>query len=170
MLPTNNYSEAKLINIAAIIYCLDSDRFRFDAIYYPLTVSCYLFSAPAAPEVSKAPETDDINPYIKYEYDESDQRTPCPNDNSKLYPIYIAVPIAGVCILLALIIFAMYLLRRRSDMYTHYGSYQYHEQLARLANKQNETKVAPPSSCETNRCTDSERSSQGSETKLFLNA
>lgn len=110
---------------------------------------------------------DEINPYIRYEYDQ--ERAPCPNsnDNSKLNPIYIAVPIAGVCVLLALIIFAMYLLRRRTDFYAQYDAYHYHEQMAKLANKQNETKAQ---GCETNRCTDSERSSQGSETKLFLNA
>lgn len=112
-------------------------------------------------------DNDGNNPYVRYEYEH--ERTPCTNsnDNSKLNAIYIAVPIAGVCVLLALIIFAMYLLRRRNDFYAQYDAYQYHEQMAKLANKQNETKVQ---SCETNRCTDSERSSQGSETKLFLNA
>ncbi|KAL4222423.1 hypothetical protein ACF0H5_018462 [Mactra antiquata] len=108
----------------------------------------------------------EINPYVKHEYDSD--RKPCPNnDSSKLNPIYIAVPIAGVCVLLALIIFAMYLLRRRNDFYAHYDTEQYHEQMAKLANKQNDAKAQ---GCETNRCTDSERSSQGSETKLFLNA
>lgn len=130
----------------------------------------FFFSAPSVQEITDPPQTDEVNPYVRYEYDDSEQKSPCPNDNSKLYPIYIAVPIAGVCILLALIIFAMYLLRRRSDMYANYGNYQYHEQVARIANKQNEAKAAAPSTCETNRCTDSERSSQGSETKLFLNA
>ena len=110
---------------------------------------------------------DKNNPYVIEDYDDSN--TPCPNasnsDNSRLNPIYIAVPVAGVCVLLALIIFAMYLLRRRNDLYANY-----HEQIAKLQNaKQNETKST---SCNgtLNRCTDSERSSQGSETKLFLNA
>lgn len=111
-------------------------------------------------------DSDTNNPYVRYEYED---RVPCQknNDHSKLNPIYIAVPIAGVCVLLALIIFAMYLLRRRTDFYAQYDAYHYHEQMAKLANKQNETKVQ---GCDTNRCTDSERSSQGSETKLFLNA
>lgn len=110
--------------------------------------------------------SDETNPYVRHEYDR--ERKPCTNnENSKLNPIYIAVPIAGVCVLLALIIFAMYLLRRRSDFYAQYDTYQYHEQMAKLANKQNDAKAQ---GCETNRCTDSERSSQGSETKLFLNA
>lgn len=112
------------------------------------------------------------NPYVREEFDDSN--TPCPNssssDSSKLNPIYIAVPVAGVCVLLALIIFAMYLLRRRNDLYANYEAYQYHEQIAKIQNnKQSETKST---SCNgtLNRCTDSERSSQGSETKLFLNA
>ena len=140
-----------------------------DIVTCILRIPFLLCSAPKAPEVTAVPESDVNNPYVRYEYDDQEQHTPCPNDNSKLYPIYIAVPIAGVCILLALIIFAMYLLRRRNDMYSHYSSYQYQEHIARLA-KQNEAKVVAPSTCETNRCTDSERSSQGSETKLFLNA
>ena len=114
---------------------------------------------------------DKYNPYVREEYDPN---TPCPNssqsDSSRLNPVYIAVPIAGVCVLLALIIFAMYLLRRRNDLYANYEAYQYHEQIAKLQNsKQSETKST---SCNgtLNRCTDSERSSQGSETKLFLNA
>ena len=115
---------------------------------------------------------DKYNPYVREENE--DTNTPCPNsslaDISKLNPIYIAVPVAGVCVLLALIIFAMYLLRRRNDLYANYEAYQYHEQIAKLQNnKQSETKST---SCNgtLNRCTDSERSSQGSETKLFLNA
>ena len=119
----------------------------------------------------KVDDHDDVveenNPYVRHEEEE----TPCPNSNSPtLNPIYIAVPVAGVCVLLALIIFAMYLLRRRNDFYTSYEAYQYHEQLARLANKQNEVKVQTCDTNNVNRCTDSERSSQGSETKLFLNA
>lgn len=115
----------------------------------------------------KSDDEDGTNPYVRYEYEQ--ERAPCPSntDHSKLNPIYIAVPIAGVCVLLALIIFAMYLLRRRNDFYAHYEAYHYQEQMAKLANKQNESKAQ---GCETNRCTDSERSSQGSETKLFLNA
>ncbi|XP_059179061.1 uncharacterized protein LOC131958200 [Physella acuta] len=90
-------------------------------------------------------------------------------------PIYIAVPVAGVCVLLALVIFAMYLLRRRTD-YHHDSSY-YHEHATNATPKQN---VAPhhcqclckkqtvPPCTKGNRCTDSERSSSGSETKFFL--
>ncbi|KAK7500685.1 hypothetical protein BaRGS_00007929, partial [Batillaria attramentaria] len=105
-------------------------------------------------------------------------------------PIYIAVPVAGVCVLLALIIFAMYLLRRRND---HYDSYHhYHEHVPALphGHKQGSgggggglplyhhhhhcdcicKKNLPPCAGKVNRCTDSERSSSGSETKLFLQA
>ena len=115
------------------------------------------------------PEKDDVNPYVRYDYEDEEEKPPCSSSSdSKLNPIYIAVPIAGVCVLLGLIIFAMYLLRRRNDMYAQYDAYRYHEQLAKMANKQNEMRVTQH--CETsNRCTDSERSSQGSETKLFLN-
>lgn len=122
-------------------------------------------------QVNIIPE-EKYNPYVREEFEDSN--TPCPNsssDSSKLNPIYIAVPVAGVCVLLALIIFAMYLLRRRNDLYaSNFEAYQYHEQIAKLQNnKQSETKST---SCNgtLNRCTDSERSSQGSETKLFLNA
>ncbi|CAG5133440.1 unnamed protein product, partial [Candidula unifasciata] len=74
-------------------------------------------------------------------------------------PTYIAVPVAGVCVLLGLIIFAMYLLRRRSYYHHHDNFHSYHHDHA----AQN---VSPSS--KGNRCTDSERSSSGSETKLFL--
>ena len=82
-------------------------------------------------------------------------------------PIYIAVPVAGVCVLLALIIFAMYLLRRRNDSFQ---GYHYHEHIPALQKQCNGKKpVSTCSSCgRVNRCTDSERSSSGSETKLFL--
>ena len=112
-------------------------------------------------------------------------------------PIYIAVPVAGVCVLLALIIFAMYLLRRRHH---HYDSYHhYHDHLPAASPhglKQPGAgvvgagagaggvplyhhhhhcdcickKTLPPCGGKVNRCTDSERSSSGSETKLFLQA
>lgn len=114
---------------------------------------------------------EELNPHIRYDDDDDDDdngKPPCPNnDSSKLIPIYIAVPIAGVCVLLALIIFAMYLLRRRNDLYANCDAYKYREQLAKLSQKQTETNVQ---GCDTNRCTDSERSSQGSATRLFLNA
>lgn len=85
------------------------------------------------------------------------------DDNSTIFnPIYIAVPVAGVCVLLALIIFAMYLLRRRND---YYDTYHYHENATNIPQKQCDGKLA---NGKINRCTDSERSSQGSETKLFL--
>lgn len=107
-------------------------------------------------------------------------------------PIYIAVPVAGVCVLLALIIFAMYLLRRRND---HLDSYHhYHEHVPALTHAHKPGGVGgggggglplyhhhhhcdcvckknlPPCSGKVNRCTESERSSSGSETKLFLQA
>ena len=130
----------------------------------------HLFIVSVSEPEEYKPIDDENNPYVRHEF--APEPAPCPNtnDSSKLNPIYIAVPVAGVCVLLALIIFAMYLLRRRNDFYANYEAYQYHEQLARLANKQNETQAATQC-CDsnTNRCTDSERSSQGSETKLFLN-
>ncbi|XP_052797420.1 BMP and activin membrane-bound inhibitor homolog [Mya arenaria] len=111
-----------------------------------------------APDLNHSND-DDVNPYVRYEYEDEEEkeRQPCQNtSDSKLNPIYIAVPIAGVCVLLGLIIFAMYLLRRRNDMYAQYDAYRYQEHMATLANKQNEAKMTQ--SCETpNRCTDSER-------------
>ncbi|BFY97474.1 hypothetical protein BsWGS_00514 [Bradybaena similaris] len=93
-------------------------------------------------------------------------------------PIYIAVPVAGVCVLLALIIFAMYLLRRRTDFHHHDNFHHYHHgHTAVLSQKQAVVphhcqcackKQAVPPCSKGNRCTDSERSSSGSETKLFL--
>lgn len=93
-------------------------------------------------------------------------------------PIYIAVPVAGVCVLLALIIFAMYLLRRRTDFHHHDNFHHYHHgHAAVLSQKQAVVphhcqcackKQAVPPCSKGNRCTDSERSSSGSETKLFL--
>ncbi|KAK3741327.1 hypothetical protein RRG08_034372 [Elysia crispata] len=123
-------------------------------------------------------------------------------------PIYIAVPVAGVCVLLALIIFAMYLLRRRTDYHHPQDSsfnshHQYHhehggaagapglkkvgegqQQLSPSSDQQHHLSVVPhhchcvckkqpivalpPCGKGANRCTDSERSSSGSETRLFL--
>lgn len=146
--------------------CKDEDFCNRDII--PVKPTDQTAVAKSADAKHANDDDDGSNPYVRYEYDQ--ERAPCPNNNehSKLNPIYIAVPIAGVCVLLALIIFAMYLLRRRNDFYAQYEAYHYQEQMAKLANKQNESKVVQ--GCESNRCTDSERSSQGSETKLFLNA
>lgn len=86
-------------------------------------------------------------------------------------PIYIAVPVAGVCVLLALIIFAMYLLRRRTD---YYERYKYPTTVSVLPRHQHHHHhdcsdvIKCDNTCKLNRCTDSERSSSGSETKLFL--
>jgi len=106
-------------------------------------------------------------------HDTTEASSKCPNSvygtnggsNKMINPIYIAVPVAGVCVLLALIIFAMYLLRRRND---YYERYQYPKTVTVPQHHQtcNETKCA--NACKLNRCTDSERSSSGSETKLFL--
>lgn len=161
--------------------------------------------------------------------DSGTQRT-SPRSGGVINPIYIAVPVAGVCVLLALIIFAMYLLRRRNG---HYDSYHhYHEHLPTLGHGLKQgggggvglavngvassggsgssgngsggsgggngggggggcggissgglpyfhhhhhcdcvcKKTLPPCSGKVNRCTDSERSSSGSETKFFLQA
>ncbi|GAB1603439.1 uncharacterized protein LOC115216248 [Argonauta hians] len=43
-----------------------------------------------------------------------------PESNRSVNPMYIAIPIIGICILLALIVFALYLLRQR----TEYNSFQ----------------------------------------------
>ena len=146
-------------------------------------------------------------------------------------PIYIAVPVAGVCVLLALVIFAMYLLRRRNHHHHHWENYlHHHNQLHHHHHHPHHTnnthkppssthsshieaggggggggeggregcitvplyqqhlhcdcvcqhKVLPPhcgpggvagaalGGGKVNRCTDSERSSSGSETRLFL--
>ncbi|KAH9524921.1 hypothetical protein Btru_028260 [Bulinus truncatus] len=96
-------------------------------------------------------------------------------------PIYIAVPVAGVCVLLALVIFAMYLLRRRTDYHHHDNFLRYQNDVAATLgqNKQGiaphhhcqctcKTEIVAPPCSKGNRCTDSERSSSGSETKLFL--
>ena len=124
-------------------------------------------------------------------------------------PIHIAVPVAGVCVLLALIIFAMYLLRRRTDYHhPHDSSFNSHNQyhhdhggalgvpghtksgLGQLQQQQSPSEqqqhpnvvphhchcmckkqpivALPPCGKGANRCTDSERSSSGSETRLFL--
>ncbi|GFR79422.1 BMP and activin membrane-bound inhibitor-like protein [Elysia marginata] len=121
-------------------------------------------------------------------------------------PIYIAVPVAGVCVLLALIIFAMYLLRRRTDYHhPHDSSFNSHHHFhhdqsgtagvpghkkGSLGQQQESTPseerpsliphhchcvckkqpivALPPCGKNVNRCTDSERSSSGSETRLFL--
>ncbi|XP_041366066.1 uncharacterized protein LOC121381050 [Gigantopelta aegis] len=115
----------------------------------------------------------------KAEFEKDGDKTKCPytedipsyrakSEGAKIInPIYIAVPVAGVCVLLALIIFAMYLLRRRND---NFQGYHYHEHLPALQKQCNGKKpVTTCSSCgRVNRCTDSERSSSGSETKLFL--
>lgn len=86
-------------------------------------------------------------------------------NSNMINPIYIAVPVAGLCVLLALIIFAMYLLRRRGDYYERYP-YPPVITVPRHHVNCKESKCVP--SCKLNRCTDSERSSSGSETKLFL--
>lgn len=101
------------------------------------------------------------------------EKTNCPKtvldsgsgSSNMINPIYIAVPVAGLCVLLALIIFAMYLLRRRGDYYERYP-YPPVVTIPRHHVNCKDSKCAP--SCKLNRCTDSERSSSGSETKLFL--
>ena len=146
----------------------------------PLTVSFLSIS-----EVKDADEPEDIEP--KYDnsvisdvlsnknsdlsHDPDHTDCPCalngPNkDNSKmLNPIYIAVPVAGVCVLLALVIFAMYLLRRRTDYYERYN----YPRNVTVPPCHMISGAKPNSSpCKMNRCTDSERSSASSETRLFL--
>lgn len=125
---------------------------------------------PTSPTPSPAPlaikvHSDGLmNSYIRLENDDDSGKLPCGknNDSSKLNPVFIAVPIAGVCVLSTLIIFAVHLLRRRNNLYENCD-----KQVANLAKKQSESKVQR---CDTSRYTDSEQSSEGSETKLFLNA
>jgi hypothetical protein len=90
-----------------------------------------------------------------------------PNKDSSrmLNPIYIAVPVAGVCVLLALVIFAMYLLRRRTDYYERHN-YPRNVTVPPCHVIGSAKQNASP--CKINRCTDSERSSASSETRLFL--
>ncbi|KAK3109133.1 hypothetical protein FSP39_023624 [Pinctada imbricata] len=129
---------------------------------------------------TKAPKKD-IPPFFDDKpYSQHTDAPDCPcaqskKDNSKMInPIYIAVPVAGVCVLLALIIFAMYLLRRRNVYYDRYQyprtisahappSHQLHHQ--HINSSENKCSAA---ACKINRCTDSERSSSGSESKLFI--
>lgn len=103
--------------------------------------------------------------------DNSEQPVPVLHSQSSssphrtINPIYIAVPLAGVCVLLALIIFAMYLLKRRNTYYDHYP---YHTHVSTLhPHCHVDPKRTVP---KMNRCTDSERSSSGSESKLFIQA
>lgn len=104
------------------------------------------------------------------------------NKQQGVNPMYVAVPVAGVCILLALILFALYLLRQRSD----YNSF--HSPVSSLGGATNPmttkditvvsgvkasttTTVSSTSVSfgdQMNPSSDSERSSSGSETKLFL--
>lgn len=113
-------------------------------------------------------KNDDVN-LLKHDADHTD--CPCAlngpsKDNSKmLNPIYIAVPVAGVCVLLALVIFAMYLLRRRTD---YYERYNYPRNVTVPPCHMISGAKQNSSPCKINRCTDSERSSASSETRLFL--
>lgn len=90
---------------------------------------------------------------------------PSKESSKMLNPIYIAVPVAGVCVLLALVIFAMYLLRRRTDYYERYN-YPRNVTVPPCHVIGGAKQNASP--CKINRCTDSERSSASSETRLFL--
>ncbi|XP_069111823.1 BMP and activin membrane-bound inhibitor homolog [Argopecten irradians] len=109
--------------------------------------------------------------YEDFNTEPTPQPAGCPNQHgtnsshSIINPIYIAVPVAGVCVLLALIIFAMYLLRRRTD---YYERYQYPRTVSVPQHHQQCSDAKCANACKLNRCTDSERSSSGSETKLFL--
>lgn len=113
-------------------------------------------------------KNDDVN-LLKHDADHTD--CPCAlngpsKDSSKmLNPIYIAVPVAGVCVLLALVIFAMYLLRRRTD---YYERYNYPRNVTVPPCHMISGAKQNSSPCKINRCTDSERSSASSETRLFL--
>ncbi|XP_046334046.1 uncharacterized protein LOC124116658 [Haliotis rufescens] len=148
-----------------VMYCCDDEDF------------CNSNVLPTLP--SDIDEKEVITQKTETEIDEAPSRCSNPDsdplfrtnaDGAKIInPIYIAVPVAGVCVLLALIIFAMYLLRRRND---YYEGYHYHEHVPALHQKQCDPRKAAPTTCSScgkvNRCTDSERSSSGSETKLFL--
>lgn len=87
-------------------------------------------------------------------------------------PLYIGVPVAGACVLLAIIIFAIYVLRRQNQ---YMEEYRYHSNLrshpcphkamvrdleGHHIHHQHPTKSSYYSECE--------RSSSGSETKLLM--
>ncbi|KAK6165606.1 hypothetical protein SNE40_022504 [Patella caerulea] len=126
-----------------------------------------LDSVEATTIVSNIDKSDDADNAKKPDCPNAETNSLIRNSGSSklMNPIYIAVPVAGVCVLLALIIFAMYLLRRRNDFYHHY---HYQEHPAHLAQNSCENKKTVTGCGSVNRCTDSERSSSGSETKLFL--
>ncbi|XP_052095561.1 uncharacterized protein LOC127730965 [Mytilus californianus] len=129
---------------------------------------------PRSKDLPVLPSQEDTNDYLDENQIETiTVKTNCPQSvlnsgngsSGMINPIYIAVPVAGLCVLLALIIFAMYLLRRRGDYYERYP-YPPVVTIPRHHVSCKDSKCAP--SCKLNRCTDSERSSSGSETKLFL--
>jgi len=79
-------------------------------------------------------------------------------------PLYVAVPVAGACVLLAIIIFAIYVLKRQND---YYEEYRYESNLHRqiphhyiTGEYPGDNKKAMYVACE--------RSSLGSETKLLV--
>lgn len=138
----------------------------------PFCIAVIEVDKPEDPKYDNAIPNDVLsnrNEDLKHDADHTD--CPCalngPNkDNSKmLNPIYIAVPVAGVCVLLALVIFAMYLLRRRTD---YYERYNYPRNVTVPPCHMISGAKQSSSPCKINRCTDSERSSASSETRLFL--
>lgn len=78
-------------------------------------------------------------------------------------PLYVAVPVAGACVLLAIIIFAIYVLKRQNE---YYEEYRYESNIRRqlpphyVTGEYPENKKAMYVACE--------RSSLGSETKLLM--
>ena len=127
------------------------------------------------PKPAVSTNTRDYNTFQEPEdiyYPESDKRR-------TINPIYIAVPIAGACLLLAIIIFAIYVLKRQNR---YYDEYRYHGNLQNGApplakelvvdsnNKsdRNTNTNVNTNATNTNRYSDSERSSSGSESKLLM--
>ena len=91
-------------------------------------------------------------------------------------PLYIAVPVAGGCVLLAIIIFAIYVLKRQNQ---YLDEYRYHshlrQQQQQLQQQQLQTQkdgipvdIRDIQGSKKAIYTECERSSSGSETKLLM--
>lgn len=82
-------------------------------------------------------------------------------------PLYIAVPIAGACVLLAIIVFAIYVLRRQNQ---YIEECRYHSNIRQSAYTKHPIIIKDIDSSSTKKMfyPDCERSSSGSETKLLM--
>ena len=81
-----------------------------------------------ASETEKVPPDGDTKGIITKHYTSSDRgaalmkKLPSnkQSNSSLLNPLYIGVPVAGACVLLAIIIFAIYILRKQHEMYAEH--------------------------------------------------